>query len=73
MAKKYYELRMDTELQRVVAYIKDELKDAIVRSEMQQLLAENRTWQLEDDTEYYAKLKEAATLILAHYSVPGEE
>lgn len=68
-----YELKMDTELQRVVAYIKDELKDAIVRSEMKVLLEENDFWKMEDDTEYYAKLKEAATLILAHYSVPGEE
>lgn len=68
-----YELKMDTELQRVVAYIKDELREAIVKSEMQDILAENRKWQLEDDETYYIELKDAAEKILAHYSVPGEE
>lgn len=69
-----YELKMDDELRRCLGYIKDELKDAIVRSEMQEIiddLERNTSVGLPEDHRYYRKLTLAAIRILRHYSEPG--
>ena len=62
------ELKMDAELARVVAYIKDELKDAIIAGGMQEIIYDrDRAYPLEDDEKYYRILVGAAEIIKAHY------
>lgn len=63
------EIQLDEELTRFTAYLKDEMKDAIIRSEMRQILEDDmETAYLEEDRRYYRKLKLAAQRILNHYS-----
>lgn len=63
------EIQLDEELTRFTAYLKDEMKDAIIRSDMKQILEDDmETCYLEEDRRYYRKLKLAAQRILNHYS-----
>lgn len=63
------EIQLDEELTRFTAYLKDEMKDAIIRADMKQILEDDmETCYLEEDRRYYRKLKLAAQRILKHYS-----
>ena len=63
------EIQLDEELTRFTAYLKDEMKDAIIRADMKQILEDDmETCYLEEDRRYYRKLKLAAQRILNHYS-----
>ena len=65
------EIKMDEELARFTAYLKDEMKDAIIRSEMRQIIEDTDKMTsigLEEDRRYYRKLAIAAHRILRHYS-----
>lgn len=65
------EIQLDDELTRFTAYLKDEMKDAIMRSELQQILDEDMDHcYMEEDRRYYKKLKLAAQRLLRHYSIP---
>ena len=61
------DLKLDAELQRCIAYIQDELKDAIVLSEARQILDDNTEYKHPDDQAYYVRLKEAARVFAEHY------
>lgn len=64
------EIQMDEELTRFVAYLKDEMKDAIMRHELRQILEDDLdTCYMEEDKRYYRKLKLAAQRMLRHYTV----
>lgn len=64
------EIQLDEELTRFTAYLKDEMKDAIIRSEMKQILEDDmETCYMEADKRYYRKLKLAAARLLKHYTV----
>lgn len=64
------EIQLDEELTRFTAYLKDEMKDAIIRSEMKQILEDDmETCYMEEDKRYYRKLKLAAARLLKHYTV----
>jgi len=64
------EIQMDEELTHFVAYLKDEMKDAIMRNELRQILDDDmETCYMEEDKRYYRKLKLAAARLLKHYSV----
>lgn len=63
------EIQMDEELTRFVAYLKDEMKDAIMRHELRQILEDDlANCFMEEDVRYYRKLKLAAQRLLNHYS-----
>lgn len=63
------EIQLDEELTRFTAYLKDEMKDAIIRADMKQILEDDmETCYLEEDRRYYRKLKLAAQRILNHYT-----
>lgn len=63
------EIQLDEELTRFTAYLKDEMKDAIIRADMKQILEDDmETCYLEEDRRYYRKLKLAARRILNHYT-----
>jgi len=64
-----YELSMHEDLQRVVGYIKDELRDAIIRDTMIEIISDPVYLSMEEDVRYYKKLKLAARRILRHYMV----
>ena len=66
------EIQLDEELTRFTAYLKDEMKDAIIRSAMKEIIEDQEqmtSFGLEEDRRYYRKLCLAAKRILKHYTV----
>ena len=53
----------------------DDLVNAIIASEMRRLINEDCSveYDMEEDRAYYARLAEAAFVVLAYYEVPGDE
>ena len=66
-------LKMDKELRQCIAYIQDELKDAIVISESRKILDDDTEYTHPDDTAYYVRLKEAARVYLEHFGGPAAD
>lgn len=68
---KKVEIHIDDELARVVGYIDNELKSAIVRDEMKQILdVKDDHLITNEDRRYYKRLKKAAKVVYDYYGYP---
>lgn len=66
------ELKMDDELNRVVAYLRDELKDAIMVQELKRIIEDEPFTINEQDARDHRKMVLAAKRLLGYYTVSGQ-